>query len=109
MYTRVLTAEKKEEVLCTFSKSDTTLRLVIATSAFGMGVDCPDIRTVIHWGLPSTLEEYFQETGRSGRDGYPATAILYIGRTEEDFPTRKSRIMLTMNRYADANFYFKTL
>lgn len=77
MYTRVLTVEKKEEVLCTFSKSDTSLRLVIATSAFGMGVDCPDIRTVVHWGLPSTLEEYVQETGRSGRDGYPATAILY--------------------------------
>ena len=65
---------------CTFSKShcsDTSLCLVIATSAFGMGVDCLDTCTVIHWGLPSTLEEYVQETGKSGRDGYPATAVLY--------------------------------
>ena len=46
-----------------------TLRLVIATTAFGMGVDCKDIRRVTHWGYPSDKEQYIQETGRAGRDG----------------------------------------
>ena len=45
-----------------------------------MGIDIPDIRQVIHWGLPSNKEEYVQETGRCGRDGEPAQAILYQGR-----------------------------
>ena len=45
-----------------------------------MGVDCADIRQVIHWGLPNTVEEYVQESGRSGRDGRSAEAILYQGK-----------------------------
>jgi len=49
---------------------------VIATSAFGLGVDCPDIRQVIKWGAPSTIEELVQQTGRAGRNGAEAEAIL---------------------------------
>lgn len=77
MFTRVLSAEKKEDVKHSFSEIRGTIRIVIATTAFGMGVDCPDIRTVIHCGLPSNVEEYVQETGRCGRDGNPSRAILY--------------------------------
>lgn len=80
MYSRVLTTEKKEQVLSTFSSKDSIIRLVIATSAFGLGVDCADIRSVIHWGLPNTIEEYVQETGRAGRDGECAEAVLYQGK-----------------------------
>ena len=77
MYTRILPAEKKDEILTSFS-NNTNLRLVIATTAFGMGVDIQDVTRVIHWGSPSTTEEYVQETGRSGRNGSDALAILYV-------------------------------
>lgn len=80
MYSRVLTTQKKEQVLSTFSGKNSVIRLVIATSAFGLGVDCPDIRRIIHWGLPTTIEDYVQETGRAGRDGGIAEAILYQGK-----------------------------
>lgn len=78
MYTRVLPPEKKDEVLHSFSAVEGKLRLIIATTAFGMGVDCQDVTRVIHWGAPSTVEEYIQETGRSGRNGKPATGVLYV-------------------------------
>ncbi len=80
MFSAGLTTEKKEEVLESFAKSGGKLRLVIATTAFGMGIDCPDIRRIIHWGMPSTLEEYVQETGRSGRDGELSVGVLYQGK-----------------------------
>ena len=51
---------------------------VVASSAFGLGVDCPDIARIINWGPPATLEELIQELGRAGRDGSQAEAILYF-------------------------------
>ncbi len=66
------------------------LRVMVATSAFGMGINKPDVRTVLHMDLPQTLEAYYQEAGRAGRDGLKSYAVLFF--REQDIIETEKRI-----------------
>jgi ATP-dependent DNA helicase RecQ len=71
--------------------------VVCATSAFGMGIDRPDVRFVVHCDMPETLEAYYQESGRAGRDGKPADCILFYDEGE----ARRLRSLVDRNLASD--------
>ena len=71
-----------------------TLCIVIATIAFGVGLDCPNVRQVIYLGSPSDVEDYLQQSGRAGQDGKSSLAVLYFSKKDFAFSSGTS-----MNAY----------
>ncbi|MBS4022306.1 MAG: ATP-dependent DNA helicase RecQ [Dethiobacter sp.] len=100
-FTGGTTRNKREKLLESWKKD--RLDIIVATSAFGMGVDKPDIRTIIHCCLPESMDRYYQEVGRGGRDGFASLSILnLVPRVDNDeaFSLIKSRVLTVDNMTA---------
>lgn len=87
-------------------------RVIVSTNAFGMGIDKPDVRLVVHMDLPNSIEEYFQEAGRAGRDGLESYAVILYNKTDntklkkrivDEFPDRD----FILRVYESLAFYFQ--
>ncbi len=90
LYSYCTHSSVKNKLLNQFTSSS-VLRLIIATSAFGMGIDCPDVRQVIHWGVPDDTEMYIQESGRAGRDGKLALALIMKNAQDLRFTSKEMK------------------
>ncbi|ULT59597.1 DEAD/DEAH box helicase [Neobacillus drentensis] len=80
-FTGDTSSEKREEILGKWKNDE--IDIVVATSAFGVGVDKKDIRAVVHLYMPPSIDRFYQEVGRGGRDGYPALSISLINHLED--------------------------
>ena len=93
----------KDVILKSLSKSNGVVRVVFATVALGTGIDLKDVNTIIHYGAPHSIEDYFQESGRGGRSGGNAKSIIYC--KPSDCPLRK-QLMSTRDKEVAAVWHY---
>ncbi len=87
-----LTSEERSAIQDKYDRG--TVRILIATNAFGMGVDSPDVRLIVHYQMPANLDAYYQEVGRAGRDGRESTCLLLYAKKDrslQSFFIRESK------------------
>ena len=96
----------KDVILKSMNQSDGTVRIVFATVALGMGVNLCDVNTVIHYGAPHSIDDYFQESGRGGRSGDDAQSIIYW--KPIDCPNKKDVVSNRDREIADVRSYLTT-
>ena len=87
-----------DDIIHSFSEHGSRLRIVICTVAFGMGIDCPDVSQIVHWGPSADLESYIQETGRAGRNGNKACALLLVDKGDMNNHAISDQFMLNYSK-----------